>query len=647
MKRLGGLLISSVLVLSVLAPAPCATAAGIDDFKLLRAIPADTMIAVHSRDHAGRAFVQEQFKRVWAAIEAQHFDRDIKRLLGGLMQDEGTSAEDFNQQWQQMSDLAAGVNWSTLAKREFAFGMKLVAPMPPELVFLMMPPEGDVAKDFDGLAAIMKHLAGMAPPDALTHTTQGEGDAVIHKLAWAGGPPVSLTLARQKDVILVGFGSAMIEQSLALLRGESEPSGALPATERFKAALKQLPPPADGLFFVDVAKLMAQLRQFAGMLEQLVPSEPTTQPAEGAAEPKSPAAFAGPLVDQFDLWDYAAGVSTTDGMKTTSDEIVALKDDAKSRPLFKAVYGNPPLRDPLKYIPKEAGGVSLSNGLDFAALYKAITDFVTKEVPEGQQFLAMWEQQQQELKFNVEQDLLSWVGGGYATFSAARRSNYSPEWVFMLDVRDEAKARKLIDDLAARMAELPEGQGGTIDDAKIEGAEGFKLLVLPPMAAMLIGQPVIGVQDGRLFIGNGPNIVALALDVGAGKAENFSKSEKFQKEGLPLGDKTTSYQFKDLSKLGDELGQAFQMTGMLQMFMPPESMKDPAMMTLLSTLTKLGKVLKTLDFYKSSCEVATFDGKATLTRSVTNYQEPPKPAEPPASEKPGTEAGAKPQPDEK
>jgi len=63
----------------------------------------------------------------------------------------------------------------------------------------------------------------------------------------------------------------------------------------------------------------------------------------------------------------------------------------------------------------------------------------------------------------------------------------------------------------------------------------------------------------------------------------------------------------------------------------------------LSVLNKVGRVVRTLDFYRSTCSVTTFDGKVNLTRKVTNYQEPPKPAvEPTPAPEPEAKPAAKP-----
>lgn len=640
MKRMGGRL--GMAVLGVLWIAGSAWAAGLDDFKLIRALPADAMIAVDTRDHAGKQFIDQQFKRVWDVVEKQNFDRDVKRLLRGLTLEQGGDVEKFDTQWQQITDLAANVDWSELCQRECAFAMKLAVPAGVDFVLLMAPPEDQVAKDFEGLTAILKNLISLAPEGALVLSSEGEGESVVHKLSVPNPmTPVSFTLARQKGVLIVGFGPSMVEQTLALLREQSDAAtAALATTERFQQALKRLPAPTDSLFFVDVARLMAQCKGFADMAVQMLAAA-DTQPAEGTPT-TSPAAFLPRIVEELDLWDYVAGVATTEGMKTTRDAVVVLRDEAKNRPLFKALYGNGPIRDPLKYIPKEATGVSVTSGVNFEALYKTALDFIDKHVPQGKDVVAQWKQTQADVDFNVEEDLLSWLGGGFAKFNATRGSAYVQEWVIILDVRDEAKANKALDKLCTRLDEYLVPQNGGVEDAKLEGAEGFKRVILPAFLAMLpVGRPVFGLKDGHLFLGSGPEIVSTALEVGAGKQDNFAKNERFQKEGLPLGQNVTGFAFEDLSRLGEELGQAFAMVGLVQMMMPPEAAKNPMMVSIMSVMNKVGRVVRTLDFYRSECSVSTFDGKATLTKGVVNYQEPPKP-KPTTQEAP--EEGAPPKP---
>jgi hypothetical protein len=611
------------LLLGLLVAAGPALAGGLDDFKLTRAIPADSMLVVQCRDHTGRAFVNEQFKRVWAAVEKQGFERDVKRLLRGLIKQSEGDVEAFDEQWQQVSDLAATVTWSQLAEREFALAMKLGMPTGVDFVLLLMPPADQVGKDFDGLVSLLQSLAGLAPEGTLALASAGEGEVVLHRLSLAGQiPPISLTLARQKDVLLVGFGSSLVEQSLALLRGESQTAGAtLASTERFKQALGRLPAPTDSYFFMDLNKWMGQTRGFIQVAVQATTPPPTTEPAVEAAV--SPLGFLPKLIDEVDIFDYVACVASTDGMQTTKTELAVLREDAQARILYKLLYGGGPVREPLKFIPKEATAVSIHGGLDLGATYKALLGFVEREVPDGKSLLAMWQAKQDEIGFNLDADLFSWLGGGLAKFSASGRTSYTPDWLFLLGVKDEAKANALLDKITQLASDKGQEQQIMFGEPREPGLAGFKVFS-HPMLAMFLGQPVFGVKSGQLFVGSNERVLLSSLKTAAGEQENFSKSERFAQEGLPLGENVTSFSFEDLTKFGDELGQALSMISAVQMFLPAELQKDPTITTALSVATKVGRVVKNLDFYRSSCEVTTFDGKVSLTKGITHYQEPPK-----------------------
>jgi len=626
-------------------------AGGTQDFKLLDAIPADAMIVVHCRDHAGRAFVNEQFKRVWAAIEKQRFESDIRFLLRSMVEEQEGDVEEFDQQWRRIADLAAGVTWSRLIEREFAFAMKIGMPAGFEFVMLMKPPEDEVARDFEGLTAILKGLTELAPESGLTVTTQTEEDAVWHRLSLPIPMPLGLTLARYKDTLVVSFGAGMFEQTLALLRGKTEGGPAtLASTDRFKQAFKQLPPPTDSLYFVDLARIMAQCRVFAQMAAQAInigmagekqaaDSESGQPPTTGPARLAKMGDFLPKIVDELDLWDYVAGVASTDGMKTLSQTVVVLRDEAKARPMFKVLYGNRPLREPLKYVPRQATWVSVSSGFDLQTLYRTVLDFLAREVPAAAEGLENWKRAQAEMDFDLDQDLLAWLGGGYTVFTISRASSYLSEWVLLLTVRDDQKARQTLEDLSTRLDEYLVRQNGAIEDANLEGAEGFKRVILPPLFAMIpgLGRPVFGVKDGHLFIANSPEAVAAALKAASDREENFTASERFRQEGLPLGENVTGFSFSDLSRWGEELGQALGMVGMISMF-DPDAAKKPSTATILRLVNKVSRVARTLDFYRSTCSVSTFDGKVSVTKTVTNYQEPPKPKAPePTEEKPTTQ----------
>ena len=55
---------------------------------------------------------------------------------------------------------------------------------------------------------------------------------------------------------------------------------------------------------------------------------------------------------------------------------------------------------------------------------------------------------------------------------------------------------------------------------------------------------------------------------------------------------------------------------------------NPAANAALTIVTMLGSVVKKLDFYRSKCAITTMDGNVQHTKTVTHYQEPPKPKTP-------------------
>lgn len=626
--RLGG-----VVLAGLLAAALPAARADLEDFTLTRAVPADVLLAVHARSHDGMQFLKAQYARVFAAVERQGFDKELRRLLRSAIREQGGDLEAFDQRWKQFTDLAAGVEWSGLSERELAFAMRVEAPFGGDLVLLLMPAADRVARDFEGLSAILKSLVGLAPEGTLVLNTDGEGDAIIHKLALADpNVPLKLTLARQGDVLVLGIGSSLAEQSLALLRGAAPgPGQTLASTARFRAAFQKLPPPQDSLFYLDVDRLMAQCRTLAKLLADHLGPLAASAPAADAPPPAEPFAWLPRLVEALDVWETVAVVESTSGMQTRSEQLTVLRAEAETRPLYRVLYGRGPVRDPLRYVPKEATDVSVTSGLDFRALYQEILAFVEREVPGGADLLTGWKESQARMELDVDADVLSWLGSSLTTFSAPIPTPFLPGWVWIVEVRDEEKARAALERLAGWLDTLLVAQRGLVEDAEMEGAAGFKRIILPPMIAMLaapLGKPMFGVTDGRLFIANGPEILGLALKAGRGEGETFARNERFAAEGLPLPSEVVAFSFSDLSKLGESLGQALPAAAFAARMAQPDAAKNPVMSSVLNVLSKIGTVCKELNFYRSACSVTTREGREVHTRSVTNYQEPPKPPAP-------------------
>ena len=614
-------------LVALVAFLPQAPAKGLDDFTLTKAIPADAFLAVHARDHAGREFLDKQFERFWNAVAAAHFDRDLKRLLKGIQKQNlppGEELQGFDEQWQEIQDLLSGVEWSQLAKREYAMGMKIGFPTP-EFVVLMMPPKDQLKGDFEGLVGIMKKLAGI-DPKAMQLSEQDDGDTLIRKLDIVGAPvPLGLTLVRHGEVLMLGFGSTMPEQALALLRGEAGET--LASTERFQQAFEQLPAPTDGLVFVDVDRLFKQIR---GVVATGIQMSAGAAPAEG--EPGyddyvKGTKLPGKIFDAVDMFDYAATVMRTDGMRTEEDSILRLRDNAKSYPLYPVLFNNKPLTEPLKYIPANAQDFMATSGVDLHALYKAVIKIIGDDVPHGQDVLDKIEALKDKENgpgIDIENDYIKWIGGGVSMFSVAGATPYSPsEFVVMLSVRDEKTAQARIDQLLGLIEPMLAQQNGTITPAEIEGVDGFKAVSMPSLVMFGVNKPTLGVKDGWAFLGSSPAIIKTALDVAAGEKPNIAKSERFIKEGVPPKGAVTAISFTDMTSLGDGLSKVLSMVPMIGMMAAQQGQSNPFLQAIVSMAGRAARVVRKLDFFQSKASCTTFDGKTLRTKAVVNYREPP------------------------
>ena len=644
-----------VVGLAFLAASPAVLVAQTEAFTLTKTIPADACLAWHTRGHEGQAFLDEQYARVWKAVEKAGFDQELHRLLKKSAEEGGMDPEQFEANWEQMMDLVAGVEWSTLCEREFAYAHKHGRmPSTYDGVCLLKPAPDKVKEDFEGLATILKTIAGLFPEDlALTEDDQGE--TVIHKLTFTSIPlPFTLTLARHQDVLFIGFGSAMVEQSLAMLRGES--GRMLASTPRFQAAFKDLPPGRDSIFFFDVAKQIGQVRSIFTSVKEMIQAA-AADPAHTEPAPPNPTlqwiGVLEKLLDTIDIFEYVAEVATTDGMRTTTSSITVLRADAETRPYYPALFGTGTLSGPLKYVPKDAKDVSVRAGIDWLALYQEIIRFFTQEVPGGEEQIAVWNALQEGWGLNVEQDLLGWLQGGFCTFTVPGPGRYSPaETVFMLKVRDEQKAGEMINRALNAVAPYLAQQGGTISDAKIEGTEGFRSIVMPLLTMFGLKSPTIGVKDGWLFAASSPDIIATTLQVGAGEAESFAQNEQFIRDGIPPAENVIRLSFTDLRNVGKELGQALQMGPAVIRYLDMmagggQMAKQPGVDTALRVLTKVGRIAPEFNFLQSSCTQSTFDGRTIATQSIMTYCEPPAPpARPTTKPAPKEEEPATPPPGE-
>lgn len=603
--------------------------ADMKDFSLMRAIPDNVAMVAHSRKHSGMDFVDKQGERFMKALIDAHLEKDIQKMFREIAkQSQGPDASDsasqeFDQHWQQFSDMIGAIDWESLVDNEFAFAMKFEFPQMVQMVMLSQPKSGETSEAFNGLSKIAQQLVAMAPEGNVALATEGSGSNVTHYITFTQIPvPMAITLARHEDAIMLGIGQSLPEQTLMLLR-EGEGT-TIASTARFQKAFAALPAPEDMVFFADMDKMFKQLN---GMIEQGMGAfAPPVE--EGDARAAKERALPRNLMNEFDAIDYVAEVATTDGKRTKAAAVAVVKPSSQDKLIYKLMLSGGGLKDPLKYVPQEASSFSVFSGFDLMAAYLDIREFIRDHAPDGEMMLTQFDEGKKEIPFDLENDVLKVIGGKGVTFATPGKSTYSPgDWVMTMALNDaDHAATKLQELVEFADAAMKQNNQGAINPANIPGVEGFRT-VQSPMLVMMPGMstPTFGIKDGWFFLGSSPKIMAKAFATASGDAPNFSQNERFQKEGIPLGSEVYYASFADKTKMGDEMSQALAMIPMMGMFVPDIN-KEPAGRAIMSMATKMSKVVRKLDFFQSSASKTTFDGTTMKTESVMNYREPPQAA---------------------
>lgn len=611
--------VMATCVLAIAALAPTTRADGIDDFSLLKAIPADVAVVGASRTHAGQDFINAQYQRVWDEFDKARIDRDIKVFLKQQAQEAGADVEQFEKGWQKMSDMASLVDWSKLAGKERAFGMRVA--LPTEFVMLMNPSDGKAKESFDGLAGIAKQLAEMSE-GALALATEDADGVTIHRLSVPVSPiPLVLMLALKKETIMIGFGSGLPEQTLALLSGK--PGDSIVNAARFKDAMKRVPAGKDSIGYCDNAKLMKQVDEVVGTAIGMVPTPPPDSPEY--KEMQKVTKLPKKIMDMFDFADYSVSSATTDGKKQTATSVTVMRSDAKTHAMYDVFYGNESLKDALKFVPKNASEFSVSSGIDVAKMYSVVMSFMKENVPDPEELLSALNEFKTVTGFDLEKDVLGTFQGGMVSFKISGPTAYAKgQQVFMLRVKDEAKAKALLDKIVSEAKANMSSEQGSIVDADIEGATGFKTLQLGAPFSMWIDKPTFGVASGWLIFGMPGDGIKAALETAAGKGDNASKNERVLSEGLlpESGGDVLALSFSDDTQWAESIGGMLQMASMIQMF-APEVAKEPGAKFALGLVSKIGRIVRAMDFYQSSAARTTMKDGAVTQVKVLNFRESP------------------------
>lgn len=640
------------------APAPAAPLP--ETFTLGRYIPANVWLYVHGAHNPERAWIEEEWAEVWSALKASGIDQDVISIILSAVEDAkgasghaGTAGDsghtgdhdpstasdgegsELRSQIQRAIDkwsgLLKGVAWGDLAGREGVFAQRVAAlPIPYEYFLLMRGNPGTAEKNMQGIVAILKEIASLSAKIQLTDRKVGEASVWTMRPA----PPVTPELAtvnvnvfRRGDVIGLTFGGHSLNEVLALMNGRGEGPG-LSESPRFREALKQVKAPEDYILYFD---MKGYLKSLKGMMTDVGKMAAQQGGPQGAPDATKAISIVGKILDIVDMTDYVVTSGETQGRRELTHTVTRLQTGRDNCPIAACAFGRKPFKRFDEFIPADAKGFNLTGFIDIAGVYKLITDFVVKEVPDGQSYIDQALGAMAAIGFDPQRDLFSWWSGEMVSVSLPPEV-VTPmgggDGLLMIRVKDGELASRKVNafiDFVATMLQS-HGQSLMITPVSIDGAEGFRQIT-HPMVAMFL-RPVVGVRGDWLILGTSPSPVTRCLAVAKGDAPSIATNTRFREEGLAPKGPVLSASFTDTSNFGQELGAGItamgfaggMMSGMMQAQGMPEK-AGQLLQKAMTTLAKLGPVVQKIDFYSSEASVTTYDGALTVrNEKVVTYK---------------------------
>ncbi|MEE9293529.1 MAG: hypothetical protein V3W34_00990 [Phycisphaerae bacterium] len=587
-----------VLCASLLLPGLTFGEARTTPFTLGKYIPGDVWMYIHEVHNPERDFICAHWERVFSAAARSGIDQEIKKLIiAELPEDERA---EFEAKWDKVRSALTAVPWGELGAVEFAMGQRIVMPMP-NYMFLFKNKPSRTEAIMPPLTHLLKTMASLS------------GECVIRESKKSGAAKHSLCIDKvgavfevfaRGDVIGIAVGQGVADEMISLMEAKNE-GKSIVADATFQKALKSIEPPEDMLKYFRVTNFIRAFRDF--LLKETA----------GDEDAKKVMGIVSKVVSHVDVLDYSIWTRRTDGLHESFSGVTKLLPGSGQKPLVRALTKRKMFDKFDRFVPKDAGGFTVSAGVDLGLLYDTVINFIKTEIPEGgPALIAKWDALQETIGFNPRRDLFDWLSGEFVTVNLSGGMSTQMNFVVMVrTTKPELAAEKvntLLDMVAGKFPQV------MISPAPEVGVEGFRTVFVPMMMMWQL-KPVIGVHGEWLVLGTTPKGVKRCLDTAKGKTPSIRANKRFQKEGLMGEGQVSGASFSDMSHLGQGLGMALGMCGMAGSFLPDQEETRP-IKTVFSLLARLAPVVAEINFYSSKASMSHFTGDGWVSRTKMTYK---------------------------
>jgi hypothetical protein len=594
-----------------------ATAAETPDLR--KGVPDDVYLVVRGMNNPERDFQKEYYAEVWKTVqETEVIEKALKIVTSRMGEDELAQA---NSIIEQLQEATRPIDLPGLAEsKEVIYAQQMVMFQPPgapatlptsqHLVLVSVTPEV-AASTVEGVKNLFTLVEGYSQGELQVNESQ-LGDATVVALNIPSGVPFQPQVAHMGGVFAFSTSGELLETSLKMLSsGQGKSKFDDP---RLAEALAKLPEAEDSLVFYDGRSQFKALREIAPMVRQMGGGDPNVDRA---------AKFIEMVMDELSVFDYEVSVEYTEGnlnRSATYGKLVAGTEDSTLR---KMLSSGEPFEKWQSWVPAGALSYSLGTGVNLHVLYERVMDVLETDVPEAAGPLAQFDAIQEQFDLYLDEDILQAFSGEYASLSIVTEGG-KRESVTALRCHKPERINELIHrgiDALQQVEAIKAQQLKLVENQELEGFENVSAALLPFLGL----SPVIGYQDGWMYIGQSSAAVKKVLETQKGNVDTIDTTDEFKRLNIEIEGPVNAISYANTAEntraLADAVrkaGFAFQMVATMTGANAEDESLEPVKEVLALT-PDIAKIIDKFDFLEARMTVVQDgpDADSYTKRSVT------------------------------
>jgi hypothetical protein len=463
---------------------------------------------------------------------------------------------------------------------------------------------GDAAADYHEGAQNLFRMLEDCTEGKVQIGTKTSGSTELTLVDLPDDAPYRCSVAHIDDVILFSTSEEFARASLAMLKGNGHKSKF--DDPRLAAALKQLPTPEDAIVFMDAKDHFDNVRKLLGVAQQHAGDNPAAQRWLGLANT---------IFDELAILDYLAVVEYTDGQRNVVEVMGQLLPDAEDRLLTQMLATGEPFEDWSSWVPAEATSYALSTGANLHPVYQRVVSYIRDHIPEMHLPLDNFEKWQRQVDLDLDVDLFQSFSGESVTIAlpTERDSSWcSSEVVWATRCHKPARVRWLLDRLVEHLNEYEIFDVQELQLVDCEQLDGFQR-VSATMLDLFDISPVVGFDDGWMYLGSSIEAVQKVLDTRGGDSPSIATTAAFQEFQLDVEGPVRGVMYVNLAEQTQQVAKLLKQAGAVLPLVigmaeskaeNNEELEELIPLRVLSELLPaLGEIIGELDFLDSQLSV--------------------------------------------